>query len=382
MREKGSNGEQLYRALARAVWLAAGLFLLFWFLDLITATLLFFTLALILTLSLNPAVTWLEQKGIPRVAAALAVFFGLLAVGGLLAWLILPGLVDQVARLATDLPDYAASLRARVDRWLTRTPELEGWLDFSNLEPASVLPAAQSMLLRVGRYSLTAVTLVFMGILLASIVVFALVNPRPLLRGYLRVFPPHLRGPAARAFSRSSEVVLGWIRANLVVGSVNAVAAAIFLGWLGIPGAFVWASLALAAEMVPKISAYLMTVPPALVALAVDPMKAVWVVLFYVVLNELTGDFIAPVARGKSMDLHPVSTMFSVLAMTSAFGVLGALISTPVTGFVKAYYEEFYASRQPEDESLDEQVEAMLQRQTAAQRPTKYSCGPDYTNPE
>ena len=56
-----------------------------------------------------------------------------------------------------------------------------------------------------------------------------------------------------------------------------------------------------------------------------------------------------------------VSLTFAVLAFGMAFGVLGALIATPLTGFCKAFYEEFYANRLPEDSQQSQRVEAVLE---------------------
>ncbi len=362
MRDTEWSPQQLYGVLARFLWLAVGVFLLIWFLDLITTAILFFAFALILMMALNPPVTWLEGKGVPRGVAALLVFLSLLAAFALLAWLLVPTLIEQVTQLVRSLPDYAASLRSRADRWLTRTPGVEDWLQLDNLDTGKLLPAAQTVLLRVGRYSLGLVTLVLFAIVLASTVVYALANPRPLLHGYLSVFPPQMRERAARAFARSSEVVVGWLWSNVIVGSIEGIAAAAFLYWMGVPGALLWGVLTFFAELVPKLGPYLMTLPPVLIALAIDPMTAVWVLLFYIVLQEIAGDVIAPLVRARQMNLHPVSTIFAVLAMGSAFGLLGALISTPVAGFVKAYYDEFYAARNPRDEKADERVEDMLHR--------------------
>lgn len=114
------------------------------------------------------------------------------------------------------------------------------------------------------------------------------------------------------------------------------------------------------AELVPRFGLYLMMIPPTIVALAVNPLTAVWVVLFYLVLTELTGDFLAPPIRGSQMNLHPVSVILAILAMASVFGVLGALIATPVTGFVKVFYDELYLLRQPKDERINGWTDRIL----------------------
>ncbi len=174
--------------------------------------------------------------------------------------------------------------------------------------------------------------------------------------------PPARRDAAERAFIKSSQAITGWLWSNVIIGALEAPAAAIALSLLGVPGALVWAALTFFAALVPLLGPYLMAIPPILVALAVDPMKALWVTIFYLVLVQVTGNVVAPLVRSSRMKLHPVSQLFVVLAMGSVFGVLGALIATPVTGIFKAFYEEFFLSRQPPDTRMEQRVENMMQR--------------------
>jgi predicted PurR-regulated permease PerM len=135
--------------------------------------------------------------------------------------------------------------------------------------------------------------------------------------------------------------MVGWVWSNLIVGIIEAIAVFIFLSFMGIPGVWVWAGLTLFAEMIPKLGFYIMAIPPTLVALSIHPIMALWVIAFYVLFDEISGDFLLPRIRASAMNLHPVSTLFVMLAMASAFGLLGALIATPLTAFIKAYYETF-----------------------------------------
>ena len=124
-------------------------------------------------------------------------------------------------------------------------------------------------------------------------------------------------------------------------------------GGLGWAGTF--------SEMVPKLGLYIMAVPPTLVALSIDPLTALWVLVFFVVLNELAGDLITPRVRASTMNLHPVSSLLVMLAMISAFGLVGALVATPLTAFIKAYYEEFYLAS-ASTENVAEQIDVVLER--------------------
>ncbi|MBK8844990.1 MAG: AI-2E family transporter [Saprospiraceae bacterium] len=153
----------------------------------------------------------------------------------------------------------------------------------------------------------------------------------------------------------------GWIWSNLLAGTMEAIATYFFLTYMEVPGVWVWTGLALFAELVPKLGLYIMAVPPVLITLSISPMTALWVLIFYLILNEIMGDLVIPRIRASTMNLHPVSTLFSMLALASAFGLIGALIATPLTAFVKAYYETFYVPTVSK-ENIKDQVNMVLAR--------------------
>jgi predicted PurR-regulated permease PerM len=104
-----------------------------------------------------------------------------------------------------------------------------------------------------------------------------------------------------------------------------------------------------------------MSVPPILIALAISPITALWVAIFYIGLDEIIGDFIIPRIRSKTMKIHPVFILIMVITMSAAFGVMGAFIATPLAAFIKAYYEVFYR-KEVQKEKHDEKIEQMLYR--------------------
>ena len=110
-----------------------------------------------------------------------------------------------------------------------------------------------------------------------------------------------------------------------------------------------------------------MAVPPILIALSIDPMTAMWVAIFYLVLDEIMGDFVIPHIRASTMKIHPVSLLVMLLAMVTVFGLMGALIATPLTAFIKAYYETFYEKKLVASKTK-EQVDMMLYRRELADK--------------
>ena len=155
-------------------------------------------------------------------------------------------------------------------------------------------------------------------------------------------------------------MLIGWVRANLIGGTIAAILVTIFLTIMHVPGAWIWGSLALFAELIPKIGFFIMSIPPILVALSVSPVTALWVLVFYLALDEVLGDFVMPRLRSNAMKIHPVSGIFLLLAMGSAFGLVGALLSTPLSAIIKAYYEEFYLSNLKEDKEMESRIDGVI----------------------
>jgi predicted PurR-regulated permease PerM len=351
----------LAAALTRAILLAFALVVLLWLLLRIRGVLMFFALALVLAISLNAPVTWLERRGWSRGLATGLATLAVLGALGLVGWLVAPAMAQQATALARGVPQIVAGLQARASTILAGYPEVEERI---RADAGTHLAAwAVGLLGDVWSYGFSLLGALLLGLLLLSIVIYLVSNPRPLLEGYVRAMPPHLRGPAARAFARSSDATVGWMKANVVLGTLKAVPTFFFLYFMGIPAAVVWSVLAFFSALVPRIGFYVMAVPPVLVALSISPAKAAWTALFFWVWSEILGSLIAPRVQGGTMDVHPVFLLFVTMAMAVAFGLVGVLIAAPAAGFIKAYYEEFYLARRPGDPRLRERVDAMLRRE-------------------
>lgn len=300
-----------------------------------------FFFAIVLTLILNRPTVWLEQRGLKRTPAALLTFFAMLIFFIAIAWLVIPNILDQLSQLISRMPEYLGRVEDQLAKLLDDYPALQR--NFNNGED---IPVLSDILATLTRFSLSLIQWLFLLVIFFSLVAYMMVNPQPLLETYLLFFPVEKRRKATVALTRAANMMVGWLYSNLLVGVIEGIAVFFFLRFMDVPGVWVWAGLAVAAELVPKLGLYIMALPPTLIALSEDPMKALWVYGFYLALNEVMFDFVMPRIRQKTMNLHPVSTLFVLLAMTAAFGIVGALIATPITAFIKAYYQAFFLSRQ------------------------------------
>jgi predicted PurR-regulated permease PerM len=349
----------LTSSLVKALVFAIGIVVFICFMRTVISAVLLFLLAIVFAVIINAPVSWLEKKKIPRAWATFLVFFLVFLVFGLFSWLIIPIASAQLKNLILNLPVYVGKIEKMLSSWRA---EYFHWMK-PPAHPDEIdpnLPSMTNALWKLGGYSISFVESILLFLVLVSLTAYMVIYPRPLLRFYLFLFPLQHRDNAQNAFIKTSFMVIGWMRSNLIGGVIEGACTVVFLNIMNVPGAWVWGLLTLLSQMIPRIGFYLMSVPPALVALSMSPLTALWVFVFFIVLDEILDDLIMPRLRSSWMNLHPVAIMFSLLVMGAAFGFAGIILSTPIAAFLKCFYEEFYLTRLQPDLKIEQRVETMI----------------------
>lgn len=316
-----------------------------WFLHTIATALLITFLAMVVAIALSSPVQWLRRAGLSRRWAsvgALLGFFGSIVLAG---WLVIPEVTAQAVVLFDSMPQLVRGVSDQLTRLLANYPELQMLVGEDAEALQGVLPSAGTFVERVGSLSLSLLGVLALTIVFLSAVIYVVIDPVPILRAYLGSFPPRSRSAAFRAYRRAARAIVGWTKASVIIGAIEFPLVLIFLSYMAVPGALVWAALAFFAEFIPRLGGYIMAIPPTIVALTLGPATAIWVALFYLAMNELLGNFVGPRIRGETMKIHPLMLIFFTLAFALAFGVLGAIVATPAAAFFSAFFSEFFIKR-------------------------------------
>jgi putative permease len=327
------------------VFAAAAAVAALWFLERIVLALLLVFFALVVGIALSAPVNWFIRRGLSRRAAAaltLLIFFGSMI---LLAALVIPTLAAQMILLGNRLPVLLGQIDQQLAALLTRYPDLQSFFGPQGPSIRSIVPNASQLFQGLGGISLSLLGLAALAVVFFSTVAYTVLDPRPLLNAYLGSLPRAYLPAGMRAYRRAAHSVIGWTKASLVIGAIQSVLVLVFLTFMGVQGALVWAALAFFADFIPRIGGYVMALPPVILALTISPLTAVWVALYYLVTNELLGSVVAPKIRGAAMQMHPVLILFFTLAFALAFGLLGAIVAVPAAAFFSAFYSEFYLKR-------------------------------------
>ncbi len=350
----------LYKQLAKAIFLAAAVVILLWLFYKMVSVVLLLLFAIVLSMAINGPVIKLEKMKMKRGWAATIVFAVIFLAFAAIALFVGPKINEQISVLIGNLPAYVIQASEKVSSWFVEYPELQKQIKINPATVSDWFPSIPNTIMQVGNFSLSILAEVLVVIVFISMVAYMVANPKPLFELYLLLFPPSQRDKATIAFTRISVMVRGWMRSNLIGGFINAVLVTVFLNIMNVPGAFVWGALAFFTEFIPRIGFFIKALPPILVALSINGYTATWVTVFYLASDEIMADFIMPRVRSNTMKIHPVSILFVVLAMGAAFGFMGVLLATPLTAIIKAYFEVFYVNKFEDDKLMEQRIHHMM----------------------
>jgi len=321
------------------VLLAAGSYLLTRLHDL----LLTLVVALFLSFALEPAVDSLARRGWRRGSATALVLVVLLGTLAIFFGVIGKLLVDQVRQFIDQAPAKSENL----ERWInshfgTHLSNKEISKEFSDPN-GPIRNFATRLAGNALGFSLSALDVVFrfFTILLFT---FYLVADGPRFR---RLICSFLRPDRQREVLANWEIAIqktgGYLYSRLLLGIIQAVGHYIAFVLIGVPYPLALALfVGVVSQFVPVVGTYIANAFPALVALSVDPVKAIWVIAFAIVFQQVENYFAAPRITARTMSLHPAVAFGSVLAGVGLFGPIGAIIALPAAAVFQAVGSTYF----------------------------------------
>ena len=285
-------------------------------------------LAIVLVVICEPVRRPLECRGWPRWAGTTAVIllaYLVLAVMGVLLWV-------AGVQFAGLVSDYLDQLRGSLD-------DVLAWLQSAGLDQQATDAAAsvldpKALLGLVGSIGGTVIGVVTALFFVVSYIIFTAADAAR-YRDAERVFGAGRRPVLAR-IGRLNTGVRRYYVVNASFGAIVAIIDGLALWALGVPAPIVWAVLAFVTNFIPNIGFVLGLIPPAVLAFVVGgwPMFLA-VIAIYCVVNVVLQVLVQPKFVSDAVDLSLTLSFFSVVFWTFVIGPLGAILSIPLTLFVR-----------------------------------------------
>ena len=110
--------------------------------------------------------------------------------------------------------------------------------------------------------------------------------------------------------------------------------------FLNIKFALVLGILAMAFEIVPIVGPVLAAIPAVFFAFLQDPGLGLWVIIFYILVQQLENHLLVPVVLGKTTGLNPVVVIMALLIGNQIAGISGMVLSVPIATVIVEMLED------------------------------------------
>jgi predicted PurR-regulated permease PerM len=175
--------------------------------------------------------------------------------------------------------------------------------------------------------------------------IYLAAQPNRYRRLCLRLVPPYYRLIAEHLFEISGDVLQRWLVGQLVVMLTIGVLTGLGLWAMGIEAAAALGLMGGLLCFIPFVGAVLAAIPATLVALTQGPIYAASVVLMYVCVHFVEGNFITPMVQAEATSFPPVLAIFSTVAFSLLLGPVGVLLAAPLTLFLMSVVEVLYVQQ-------------------------------------
>jgi predicted PurR-regulated permease PerM len=311
---------------------------------------------------LNPVVVWLEKRRVPRIAAVVLVILALVGVAGTIILFAVPPLAGQVQGLVRNAPAVWQNIRTRMDSFAQSYPAVRDALPQTDEIANKIGMAAGAVGNILLRSTIGLVGGVLSTALAILLLIFVLVDPQPLVAGYLALAPERYREQAHRTLARLMHQMIMWARGVFINGVITGVSIGTGLWLVGVQPALMFGVFAFLGEFLPNIGAFFVAVPILFVALSMGATKFWLALVVILIVYQVELNLLVPVVLGKEMRLHPVSILFFTLAMGTLFGILGAMLAVPAAALFQILVDEFYLRpRKLNQADIDREAAALVQ---------------------
>ena len=312
----------------------------------ITGVVLAFLIAVLLSIILSAPVNYLHRRGLSRTWGMLAVVAALAAALYLFGLAVVPAVEAQSQQLVAAFPslvEEAMALFNRVQSFfgLGARFTLNGE-SLSQIGRQALTGSAVSTAAGVG---LTVATAVSLGLVVLIATVYLVIRPEPWVEGFVSLFPAGWRQRAREILHELYHTVQRWFIGQLGAMSFIAVFWAISLSIIEVPFALLLGIFSGLISFVPYVGATISVVLPLLLALISDPFTVVYVILAFVIIQQIEGNILQPILMSRAVDLHPALVVFAILTMGTLFGVVGVFLAVPLVAVVQVLVRELWVSR-------------------------------------
>lgn len=287
---------------------------------------------------LNPLIAFLVNRGLPRTLSILLVYATLLSLSIAVLFYVIPVVVSEMSDLITMIPFYSKSFQYMFN-------EMKKGINFAGLPPGikTVIERnvnnVENALLRTLQNVLDTMFSLFshlIGLIIAPVISYYLLKDAENVKsGFFSIMPAKYKPKLINLLIDLDETLGGYIRGQLLVCSIIALLSSLGLYIIGLDYALILGIIAGIANIIPYFGPVLGAIPAIAIAVLRSPGYVFWVVLVFVVVQQIDGAIISPKIIGESIGIHPVVVILSLIFGGQLWGFWGMVLAIPAVAILK-----------------------------------------------
>ena len=307
--------------------------------------------ALFLSLGLDPLVSWLEKRKLPRWAAILVVVVVVLAAVATLILTIIPLISEQVGMFIKTLPNIITNLSDKV--WIDAlNAQLGGWVDVNALltEAAAWLKDPANISGLAGGALAVGVSLIngFFGAIIVIILTLYFTAALNSIKAFTyKMIPATKRDKFIQLSGQITDGVGRYVIGQITLGLVNGVLTFLLLTIIGGRAPIVFAFIAFVFSLIPLVGTISGS---AIIVLSqfvlTDGTVALIAIIYYLIYMQVEAYVISPRIMNKAVSVPGSIVVIAAIAGGSLLGILGALVAIPVAASIIIIVKEVLLPRQ------------------------------------
>lgn len=288
---------------------------------------------------LRPIVQFLDSKKFNRVWSILLIyllFAGVVTVFFIVVW---PPLQNQIIEFVNNVPKLISSLQKQMTNIRENTY-------FSILANES----SPELMNKITEYLNSAVETVsgylshfftFLNdfvIVVGTVPIFLyymLKEDERVIPALTRMLPFRYRKDGSSVLHEIDSMLKGFIAGRMISAVVLAFMSFIGFWLIGLPYPLLLAVVGALFSFIPYFGALLGAIPCVIVAFTVSPSMAIGVIAIVVVSQQIEGNLISPYIYGKTINIHPLTTIILLLVAGDFAGILGMILAIPAYMMLK-----------------------------------------------
>ncbi len=330
-------------------------------------------LATIICLALLPVVRRLENRGLPRGLAIVTVISGLVGITAGFLWLIVPPLITQTQNLVDKAPEYVENFDDVLDRYPSVRDQVDTYLGTSDEDEeqaapevaqeagseAAPIPAVDAGTVQAGASQVISISASIVGgianvFFVLVLALYLLVEGERTWRYFARYMTPTLRYRFHRLGPQLTQVVSGYIIGQAIISTAFGVFSYIVLFILDIPQPLLLSLFSAVAVAIPIVGVPVATIAVMAIALSVSWQTSLIVFGVFMLYQQFENYILLPRVYGNTLQVSSLSILVGVLVGGQLLGVLGIILSLPLTASIPVI-ERIWREQVPEDiEALEE----------------------------